>query len=97
MTPIETRAKRMLDTPLGSRVMLPNFGSRLFELIDKSINEEYRLKFIAYTFEAFFDTLNGRLWDRELEPSQVIFSEINTEQIKAEIILKKGGSISYDN
>lgn len=44
--------ERVLLTPLGSRVMRPNFGSRLFELIDRNFNMEYRLDAISYTYEA---------------------------------------------
>ena len=28
----------ILTTPLGGRVMLPDYGSRLFELVDRSLN-----------------------------------------------------------
>ena len=48
----EEAIKRVLLTPLGSRVMRPHFGSRLFELIDKPFNMEYRLDAISYTYEA---------------------------------------------
>lgn len=48
----EESIKRVLETPLGSRIMRPQFGSRLFELIDKSIDEEWVLNAIAYTYEA---------------------------------------------
>jgi len=64
MATLAQRATRILETPLGSRVMLPNFGSNLFELVDKTINEEYKIRFIAYTHEAFYDLENGKLWDK---------------------------------
>jgi len=43
---------RILKTPLGSRVMRPEFGSRLYELRDREFNDEYKLKATRYTFEA---------------------------------------------
>ena len=48
----EESIKRILQTPLGSRVMRPEYGSRLFELIDKNVDEEWVLNAIAYTYEA---------------------------------------------
>ncbi|WOE69091.1 GPW/gp25 family protein [Hydrogenimonas thermophila] len=48
----EESIKRILETPLGSRVMRPEYGSRLFELIDKSVDEEWVLNAISYTYEA---------------------------------------------
>jgi len=43
---------RILKTPLGSRVMRPDFGSRLYELRDRKFNDEYKLTAIRYTYEA---------------------------------------------
>lgn len=93
MTSIETRAKRIIKTPLGSRVMLPTFGSRLFELVDKTIDEKYRLMFIASTYEAFFDEDKKELWDKELEPQQIIFDVVNDNEVQASITLANGSQI----
>jgi phage baseplate assembly protein W len=43
---------RILATPLGSRVMQPEYGSRLFELIDKAVTDEWVLLACDYTYEA---------------------------------------------
>jgi phage baseplate assembly protein W len=43
---------RILKTPLGSRVMRPNFGSLLYTLRDREFNDEYRLLAKKYTYEA---------------------------------------------
>ena len=48
----ETSIARILQTPVGSRVMRPEYGSRLFELIDRSVDEEWVLDAISYTYEA---------------------------------------------
>ena len=94
MTPIAKRAKRIIETPLGSRVMLPHFGSNLFELIDKEVNNEWRLNFIAYVFEAFYDSTEGCLWDAELEPRQVNFTNISRKgEIEATLKLTTGEEI----
>jgi len=94
MTPIVDRVKRIIETPLGSRVMLPDFGCDLFRLVDKTMDEKYRLLFIAYTFEAFWDTKNGVLWDKELEPYQIIFDSVNDSEISAKVKLTTGEEIS---
>jgi len=43
---------RILTTPLITRVNLPDYGSRLFELIDKSVDDEWILDATRYTYEA---------------------------------------------
>ena len=95
MATLEQRAVRILETPLGSRVMLPNFGSELFELVDRPIDERYRLQFIASTFEAFYDTENGKLWDKDLEPKQVLFNSVNDTELQATLILTTGEELNY--
>lgn len=48
----EESIRRILITPLVSRVNMPDYGSRLFELIDKPVNDEWILDATRYTFEA---------------------------------------------
>ena len=42
----------LLTTPLGSRVMRPEYGSRLFELIDAPLNQATLAQMYAATAEA---------------------------------------------
>jgi uncharacterized protein len=42
----------ILNTPIGSRVMRRNYGSRLFELIDAPINRNTVIDVISATAEA---------------------------------------------
>ena len=42
----------ILKTPIGSRIMLRNYGSRLFDLIDRPINNQTTVELIAATAEA---------------------------------------------
>ena len=44
--------KDILTTPLGSRVMRRNYGSRLFDLVDNPLNEETIINIFAATAEA---------------------------------------------
>ena len=50
LSDIETSIKRILTTPLGSRVLEPTFGSRLHELIDKRIDKTWGMLFTRYVF-----------------------------------------------
>ena len=43
---------RILKTPLVTRAMRPEFGSRLYELRDREFNDEYKLLATKYTYEA---------------------------------------------
>ena len=43
---------RLLTTPIGSRVMRPNYGSELYKLRDREMNNYWRLMAIKYTFIA---------------------------------------------
>jgi phage baseplate assembly protein W len=42
----------ILTTPIGSRVMRRNYGSRLFELIDQPINDRLKVQIYSYAAEA---------------------------------------------
>ena len=48
----EEAIKRVLITPLGSRVMRPEFGSELYKLVDRNFDEEFKLDAISWTYEA---------------------------------------------
>ena len=43
---------RILSTPLLQRVNMPEYGSRLFELIDKPVTDEWVLLACDYTYDA---------------------------------------------
>ncbi|EAH9333989.1 baseplate assembly protein [Campylobacter jejuni] len=49
---IEESIKDILTTPLGSRVMRPEYGSLLYTLIDRKIDDDFRVKLTRYTAEA---------------------------------------------
>ena len=44
--------RRVLITKKGSIPMNPEYGSELYKLRDRTLNDETRLKAISYTFEA---------------------------------------------
>ncbi|TQR29154.1 baseplate assembly protein [Campylobacter sp. MIT 99-7217] len=52
MVSIEESIKDILITPLGSRVMRPEYGSLLYTLIDRKIDDDFKIKLTRYTAEA---------------------------------------------
>ena len=49
---IKNSINRILKTPLGSRVMRPKFGSKLYELRDRKFDERYKLLAKKYIYES---------------------------------------------
>ena len=49
---ITNSINRILQTPLGSRTMRPEFGSLLYTLRDRKFDDDYKLKATQYTYEA---------------------------------------------
>ena len=89
------RFERIIKTPLGSRVMLPSFGSRLHELIDKTINEGWILQLRRYLFESFFDDA-GELWDREFNPVVIRTEKADDiTEVNVYMLFKNGLELEY--
>lgn len=44
--------RRIMITPVDSRVMMPLYGSCLFELIDRTVDDEWVLDATRYIYEA---------------------------------------------
>jgi len=55
----------ILTTPIGSRVMRRDYGSRLFELIDAPVNRETLVDYYAAVAEAL------DLWEDRIQVQQV--------------------------
>ena len=55
----------ILTTPLGSRVMRRNYGSRLFDLVDNPLNEQTLVELFAATAEALIR------WEPRLQVTRV--------------------------
>ena len=58
----------ILTTPVGTRVMLRDYGSMLFELIDRPINAATRLLFLAASADAI------ARWEPRIRLTRVNFS-----------------------
>ena len=92
----EKSFKRMIETPLGTRVYLPHFGSRIHELIDKTMNQKWVLLFQKYLYECFFDE-NWEPWDDRLIPDGVTITSYDEKEaaITCEIKFQDGTVLSY--
>ena len=92
----EKSFKRIIETPLGTRVHLPHFGSRIHELIDKTMNQKWVLLFQKYLYECFFDE-NWKPWDDRLIPDGVTITSYDEKEaaITCEIKFQDGTVLSY--
>ncbi|MHA1540025.1 MAG: GPW/gp25 family protein [Alphaproteobacteria bacterium] len=92
----------ILTTPIGSRVMRREYGSRLFEKIDRPLNGELVAEIYSDVVEALYD------WESRFEVIQVTVQDMrqgmlilelegrylaNGETIKLEGIEIRGGEI----
>ena len=96
LTSLQERFERLTLTPLGSRVMLPHFGSNIYKLIDKNIDNEWKLLMMKYLFDCFFDE-NKKLWDREFYPEKVKVDDIDLKNgsMSVEIKFRNGLEINF--
>jgi len=92
----EKSFKRMIETPLGTRVYLPPFGSRIHELIDKEMNQKWVLLFQKYLYECFFDE-NWNPWDDRLIPDGINITSFDEKEsaISCEIKFQDGTILTY--
>lgn len=65
LSDIETSIRRILTTPIGSRVLEPTFGSRLYELIDKRLDKKWQMLFVRYVYEAI------DMWEKRVKLNKV--------------------------
>lgn len=87
---IEESIKDILLTPLGSRVMLPNYGSRLFELIDRRIDDDFRSDLAYFVIEAV------EKWEKRVKIDRVKLNSLNNAKLSFSVHLKSGGSLEID-
>lgn len=90
LTSIEESIKDILLTPLGSRVMLPNYGSRLFELIDRRIDDDFRSDLAYFVIEAV------EKWEKRVKIDRVKLNSLNNAKLSFSVHLKSGESLEID-
>lgn len=69
----------ILTTPIGSRVMRRDYGSRLFELIDAPYSAATKLAIIAATVEALM------IWEPRIEVEEVVLRTFQPGQITIDL------------
>lgn len=83
----------ILTTPIGSRVMRRDYGSRLFELIDAPVNRETLVDYYAAVAEAL------DLWEPRIQLQQVDITSAKVGSIELSITGKyliDGQAVSLD-
>ncbi|GHT98458.1 baseplate assembly protein [Alphaproteobacteria bacterium] len=69
----------ILSTPIGSRVMKREYGSRLFDLVDKPINKEL----FPQIYAAIADALQK--WEPRLKLEKITITEIKDSHISVSL------------
>ncbi|WP_300827092.1 GPW/gp25 family protein [Helicobacter sp. UBA3407] len=85
---LEESIKRILETPLGSRVMLPEFGSRLHTLIDRKMDESFKLDFYRFTAEAI------EKWEKRVKLERVSLENIEDSKVHYTLYFEDNSSFS---
>jgi uncharacterized protein len=76
---VEDSIAKILNTPRGSRVMRPEYGSLLHELIDRRFDEEWKLDAVGFVYDAI------EKWEKRIKLKKII-PEINNGKISIEVI-----------
>jgi len=91
---IKQSIANILTTPIGSRIMQRDYGSRLFEKIDNPINGELVAEIYSDVVEALF------IWEPRFEVAQVKIQSIEKGKITIDLegsFLKDGEKIILEN
>jgi phage baseplate assembly protein W len=91
---IKQSIANILSTPIGSRVMRRDYGSRLFERIDQPINGEL----IAEIYSDIVEAIST--WEPRFEVEQVTLQSIDKGKIVIDLIgsfVKDGQKIVLEN
>ncbi|UZE38224.1 MULTISPECIES: GPW/gp25 family protein [unclassified Wolbachia] len=83
----------ILTTPIGSRIMRREYGSRLFELIDRPINRDFTLEIYAATAKAL------QKWETRFKLEKVKITEVKEGKVTIDLeglYLPNGKNIHFD-
>ena len=91
---IKQSITNILTTPIGSRIMRRDYGSRLFERIDQPINGDLIAEIYSDVVEALF------IWEPRFEVEQVTVQSIEKGKITIDLegsFVKDGQKIDIEN
>ncbi|MGL9688737.1 MAG: GPW/gp25 family protein [Wolbachia sp.] len=83
----------ILTTPIGSRVMRRDYGSRLFKLVDRPITRDFTLEIYAATAEAL-----GK-WEKRFKLEKVKITEVKEGKVTISLdgmYLSNGKNINFE-
>ncbi|MDG7056604.1 MAG: GPW/gp25 family protein [Wolbachia endosymbiont of Penenirmus auritus] len=83
----------ILTTPIGSRVMRRDYGSRLYELVDRPINRDFTLEIYAATAEAL------QKWETRFKLEKVKITEVKEGKVTISLdgmYLPNGKNINFE-
>ncbi len=83
----------ILTTPINSRVMRRDYGSRLFELVDKPINRDLTLAIYAEVAKAL------QKWEERFKLEKVKITEVKEGKVTLDLeglYLPMGENIRFD-
>ena len=72
--------REILTTPLGSRVMRRDFGSRLFSLIDQPLSSSLKLSILAATVEALIT------WEPRIDVEEVHLASYTPGEVLIDLV-----------
>ncbi|WP_265023385.1 GPW/gp25 family protein [Wolbachia endosymbiont (group A) of Epistrophe grossularia] len=83
----------ILTTPIGSRIMKREYGSRVFELVDKPINRDFTLEIYAAVAGAL------EKWEKRFKLEKVKITEVKEGKVNISldgIYLPNGKNIHFE-
>ncbi|WP_253302207.1 MULTISPECIES: GPW/gp25 family protein [unclassified Wolbachia] len=83
----------ILTTPIGSRIMRRDYGSRLLELVDRPINRDFSLEIYAAVAEAL------QKWETRFKLEKVKITEVKEGKVTLDLeglYLPSGRNIRFD-
>lgn len=84
---VQESIKDILITPVGSRVMLPEYGSRLYELVDRKVDDEFRADLTTYVFEAI------EKWEPRVKINEVRLKSLIDGKLNFSLVLDNNETI----
>lgn len=87
---IEDSIKDILLTPLGSRVMLPEYGSRVYELIDRRVDESFLSDLGYFVIEAV------SRWEHRVSIDRIELISLNNHKLAFRIYFTNNQSMEVN-
>ncbi len=75
----EQSLRDMIETPLGSRIMRPYYGSEFYRLIDKTLNDVWVLQAKKAILQCTKHGVTAELWDERVDIETLSISLHNGE------------------